>query len=282
MHLTLCWTPFCRFIVCSDFKKLTRANARHQHRHVVRNKMKTQILILNILISCQLAFGQDLKNGLTGKFLVDSDFNFFELINDSLIYSSLNNFNDTAKYEIVGNDLIIKENVYEPNAPLGYKVKRFKYYISKQTDSTLTLISPNNFRLDYKDINLFPNKIFDFEYIELEFLSPWSNNRLIRIDNQGNYYNKITYLPLKSRRFKRKHKVIKEQRNDSEILILKQKLADYYSIYLPSERGCPIDGATSNFVIKTNRQLIESKGCELSLIHSKLLDYLLDFKTVNK
>lgn len=245
--------------------------------------MKTQILILNILISCQLAFGQDVKNGLIGKFLVDSDFNSIELINDSLIYSSLlYQLRDTAKYEIVENDLIIKQKIYAPNTSSGYKIKRLKYYISEQTDSTLTIISPNNFRLDYKDINLFPNKIFDFEYIELEFLSPWSDNRLIRIDNQGNYYDKITYLPLKSRRFKRKHKVIKEQLNDSEILILKQKLADYYSIYLPSERGCPIDGATSNFVIKTNGQLIESKGCELSLIHSKLLDYLLDFKTINK
>jgi hypothetical protein len=242
--------------------------------------MKTQILILNILISCQLGVGQDLKNGLTGKFLVDSDFNFFELINDSLIYSSLNNFNDTAKYELDGSDLIIKEHVYEPNEPLGYKVKRFKYYISKQTDSTLTLISPKNFRLDYKDIKLFPNKIFDFEYFELEYLTPWSDNRLIRIDNQGNYYDKITYLPLKSRRFKRKHKVIKDQLIDSEVLILKQKLADSYSIYLPSERGCPIDGETSNFLIKTNGQLVESKGCDLSLIHSKLLDFLLNLKTI--
>ncbi|MDP2238053.1 MAG: hypothetical protein Q8J88_16610 [Bacteroidales bacterium] len=242
--------------------------------------MKTQILILNILISCQLAFGQDNNKGLTGKFLVDSDFNFVELINDSLIYSSLYQISDTAKYEIIGNDLIIKKNEYEPNMPLGYKVRRFKYYISQQTDSTLTLISPSNFQLDYKDIKLFPNKIIDFEYIELEYLTPWSDNRLIRIDSQGNYYDKITYLPLKSRRFKRKHKVIKEQLNDSEILILKQKLADYYSIFLPSERGCPIDGETSNFVIKTNGQLIESKGCDLSLIHSKLLDYLLNFKTI--
>ena len=90
------------------------------------------------------------------------------------------------------------------------KSNDLKYSISKQTDSTLTIVSPNNFQLDYKDLNLFPNKIYDFEYIELKFLSPWSDNRLIRIDNQGNYYTKITYLPLKSRRFKRKHKVIKE------------------------------------------------------------------------
>jgi len=244
-------------------------------------KMKTQLIILSILISCQLTFGQDLKTELIGKFLVDSDFNFFKLINDSLIYSSLYQVRDTAKYEIIGNDLIIKKNEYEPNTPLGYKVKRLKYNISKQTDSTLTLISPSNFQLDYKDLKLFSNKIFDFEYIELEYLTPWSDNRLIRIDSQGNFYNKITYLPLKSRRFKRKHNIIKEQLNDSEILILKQKLADYYSIYLPFERGCPIDGETSNFVIKTNGQLIESKGCNLSLIHSKLLDYLLNFKLAN-
>lgn len=241
--------------------------------------MKTQILILNILISCQLAFGQDLKNRLTGKFLVDYDFNFIELINDSVIYSSfLYQLRDTAKYEIVENDLIIKKKVYAPNTTSGYKIERLKYYIFKQTDSTLTIISPNSIRLDYKDINLFPNKIYDFEYIELEYLTPWTDSRLIRIDNQGNYYDKITYLPLKSRRFKRKHKVIKEQLNDSEMLILKQKLTDYYSLYLPTERGCPIDGATSNFVIKTNGQLIESKGCDLSLIHSTLLDFLLNLK----
>ena len=248
---------------------------------VVRNKMKTQILILNILISCQLAFGQDLKNGLIGKILVDSDFNFIELINDSVIYSSfLYQQSDTAQYEIVENDLIIKQKVYAPNTISGYEIKRLKYYISKQTDSTLTLISPSNFQLDYRDIKLFPNKIFDFEYIELEFLTPWADNRLIRIDNLGNYYDKIKFLPLKSRRFKRKQKVIKEQINNSELLTLKQKLTDYYAIYSPTERGCPIDGQTSNFLIKTNGKLIESKGCDLSMIHSKLLDYLLNLKTI--
>ena len=243
--------------------------------------MKTQIIIFVILISCQFVIGQKINNGLIGKFLVDSEFEFIEIINDSLIYSSLNNFIDTAVFEIIENYLVIKEKIYEPNTPLGYSVRRFKYYITKQTDSTLILISPDNFRLYFQDIHFLPNEITDFEYLELEYLTPWSHDRLIRIDNQGNYYDKITYSPLKSQRLLRKHKIFKEKLNDKEILTLKQKLTEFYAIYLPIERGCPIDGEWSNFVIKTNGQMIESKGCDLSWIHAKLLDYILNIKTIN-
>jgi hypothetical protein len=87
--------------------------------------MKTSTLILTFLISCQFAIGQEINKGLIGKVLVNSEFEFIEIINDSLIYSSLNNFNDTAEFEVVENDLIIKEKVYEPNLPLGYKVSTF-------------------------------------------------------------------------------------------------------------------------------------------------------------
>lgn len=234
-----------------------------------------------ILSSCQSTIGQDIDRGIVGKLLVDSNFDFIELINDSLIYSSLNNFNDTALYEIIENYLIVKEKVYEPNSTLGYKVRRFKYYITKHTDSTLILVSPYNFRLDFRDILLLSNEITNFESIELEYLTPWSNDRLIRIDNQGNYYDKITYLPLKSRRLKRKQRIIKDKLNDKELLSLKQKLTDFYAIHLPNVRGCGIDDEWSNFLIETNGKVIESKGCELSWIHSKLLDYLLNFKKLN-
>jgi len=240
--------------------------------------MKTLTYIFTTLIFCQLAVGQKINSGLIGRLLINSDFEYIELLNDSLIYSSLNNFSDTSEFEIAGNDLIIKEKVYEPNSTLGYKIREFKYYVNKQTDSTLILQSPNNYRLVFFDIKTLPNRIFDFESIELEYLTPWDNSRLIRIDNQGNYYDKITYLPLKHQRFKRKNKIIQDKLNEMEIEALKQKLTDFYAVYLPTERGCPIDGARSNFVIKTNGKIIDSKGCDLSWIHSNLLDYLLTIK----
>lgn len=243
--------------------------------------MKTlHTLILASLISIQFINGQELKSGLKGKLLINSDFEFIEILNDSLIYSSLNNFSDTSEFEISENDLIIKEKVYEPNSTLGYKIRRFKYYINEHTDSTLIITSPNNFKLDFFDIKTLRTDIYDFESVELEYLTPWDNSRLIRIDNKGNYYDKITFLPLKSRRFKPKHKTIKGKLTDLELQTLKQNLSDLYAIYLPAERGCPIDGARSNFTIKTNGQIISSIGCDLSWIHAKLLDYLLNIRTI--
>jgi hypothetical protein len=237
-----------------------------------------QITILTILISCQFATGQEIKSSLIGRLLITSDFEFIELISDSLIYSSINNFSDTSEFDIIGSDLIIKERVYEPNSARGYKIRRFKYFVDKQTDNSLSIISPNNFRLDFFDIKTLNNEIFDFTSIELEYLTPWDNSRLIRIDSSGNYYDKITYLPLKSRRFKRKHKTIKYTLSDTEKNNLKQNLSDFYAIYLPTDRSCPIDGVTSNFVIKTNGQTFYSKGCDISWLHNKLLDYLLNIK----
>ena len=64
------------------------------------------------------------------------------------------------------------------------------------------------------------------------------------------------------------------------MMIFKEKLAEFYAIYLPRDRGCGIDQDMSDFVIKTNGQLIGSKGCDLSMIHSKLLDYLLNLRTI--
>lgn len=197
-----------------------------------------------------------------------------------MIYSSLNNFNDTAKYEFVGNDLIFKENVYAPNTPLGYKVKRYIYYILKHSDSTLTLISPNNFQLDFQRIELLNSDIVNFEYLELDYWNPWSDDKIIKIDSSGNYYEKIKYSPFGLKRFQKKHKITRTKLSKEEMAIFKERLADFYAIYLPIDRGCGIDQDKSDFVIKTNGQLIESKGCDLSQIHSQLLDYLLNLKPV--
>ncbi len=240
--------------------------------------MKTLTYIIASLISAQITFGQQESDGLIGRLLVNADFEFIELINDSLVYSSLTSSNDTLEYEILENEFIIKDRLYYPSASEKNRTKEYKYLINNQTDSSLNILLDYYNESDFYDIRSLSKNIFDFQYIELEYLTSWDNDRFIRIDNLGNYYEKITFSPLKSRLFKRKSKTIKKRLSNKELQSLMLKLSDFYAIHIPHKRVCAIDGELSNFVIKTNGQLIESKGCDLSWIHSKLLEYLLTIK----
>jgi hypothetical protein len=235
--------------------------------------MKIFTYILAILISCQISIGQEKNNGLIGRFLVNDDFEFIELINDSLIFSSLISSNDTSKYEISDNTLIVKERIYDSRS-----LQKFEFLINKKSDSTLNIRFDKYFNSEFHDIKSISNNIFDFRHIELDYLTPWDDDRIIQIDSLGNYYERIIFCPLKKRPFKRKSKTIKKRLSSKELHLLKQNLSKFYAIYLPKERGCPIDGDWSNFLIVTNGKIIESKGCYLSWTHTKLLEYILNLK----
>jgi hypothetical protein len=245
--------------------------------------MKILTYILATLISYQFVIGQGINSGLIGKVLIDSDLEYMEILNDSLIFSSINYYDDTVKYKIIDNELITIEDYtwYGPNNSKGYRIYKNKYQIEKQNTDTLILIDSEKGRLDFKNIENIKIPTIDFISIELEYLTPWDDNRLMRIDSACNYYDKRTLIPIKSNRFKKKTKVTKGKLNSIQMDSLRINLTDYLAIYLPCERGCPIDGARSNFIIKMNGQIIESKGCDLSWIHYRLLNYLLNTKIDN-
>ena len=123
----------------------------------------------------------------------------------------------------------------------------------------------------FKDIKLLPNRITNFESLELKLLTPWRSNREIKIDNEGNYHDVITFIPTKSRRFKRKKKVVKEELTKKELSDVFQKLTEYYALYLPAKRDCGIDSERSDFYIKLNGVIIKSEGCGLNWLHNCLL-----------
>lgn len=159
-----------------------------------------------------------------------------------------------------------------------YDVHIYDYEILNLTDSSFTLKTSYGKEYYFKDIKLLPNRISKFESLELKLLTPWRSNREIKMDNEGNYYDKITFIPFKSRRFKRKKKVINEELTKEELSDFIQKLTAYYALYLPAKRNCGIDSERSDFYIKLNEVTIKSEGCDLNWLHYDLLEYLLNFR----
>ncbi|MBL0070021.1 MAG: hypothetical protein IPP39_16560 [Chitinophagaceae bacterium] len=69
---------------------------------------------------------------------------------------------------------------------------------------------------------------------------------------------------------------IKGQLTQKEFTNFKNLLSKSLPSRLPFKRGCPMDGATSNFEIIIGSKKIKSTGCDLSWTHAFLLNYLYD------
>lgn len=238
-------------------------------------KFIQSILLLFSVINIYSQY--DIDSALIGKVLVDDNFDYLEFISDSLLVSSLNDYDDTAIYKVSGDVLITIEDYtwYGPNDSEGYRIHNKKYQISQLKSDTIVIISPQSTLHTFRNIESLKVPVSSFEFLELDFITPWDDNRFIRIDNSGKYYEKRVYNPIARKRFLRKKKISKWKLDSREMQLLFMVLTEYCANKLPRERSCPIDGAQSNFKISYNGELIESEGCTLSWIHSKFLDYLL-------
>ena len=167
----------------------------------------------------------------------------------------------------------------------------YDYKIVKLTEDTLSLKNNYNYsnRQDtffFVNIEKLKEDSADFRFLRLEYSSPWNGTKQITIDSLGKVtfiYNPVMYSVNNPGAAKNaKPKNISGLLTKKEFTNFKNLLANSLPSKLPLKRGCPIDGATSNFEIIIGTKRINSSGCNLSWTHACLLNYLYDIDQNNE
>lgn len=221
-----------------------------------------------------------------GKPLVGKQLEYLEILNDTVLYSSINLYTDTARFLIVGDTLYIKQR-YRQTDRTGTKWvdDMYGYKILKLTADTLQLKNSNKAynpqdTLVFISIDRIKEPTADFKFLRLECASPWNGTRQITIDSLGRVTfidNPIMYSidnPGADRNAKPANINGKLTKNEFEHF--KSLLSKSLPSRLPSRRDCFMDGALSNFEITIGTKKITSSGCNLSVTHAVLLNYLYD------
>lgn len=247
--------------------------------------MLRTFITISILIISTVLHGQDLSN-LSGKTFIDKRLEYLKFLNDTTLYSSINSYTDTAKFYKQNDTLFVKQRYLQTDQTGTKWIDRiYSYKIIRLTADTLSLKNNYNYS-NPRDTFFFVNldKLYeatsDFKFLRLDYSSPWSGTRQITIDSLGRVTfidNPIMYSvdnPTADKNAKPRN--IKGQLTQKEFENLKTLLSKSLPSKLPSRRGCPMDGATSNFEIIIGTKKIKSTGCNLSWTHAFLLNYLYD------
>ena len=246
--------------------------------------LRTSLTILGFIISTT-SHGQDLSS-LSNKTFIGKRLEYLKFLNGSTLYSSINSYSDTAQFFIQNDTLFIMQRYLQTDQTGTNWIDRlYDYKIVRLNADTLQL--KNNYN-SYKrqDTLLFINMerlkeaTANFKYLRLDYYSSWSGTGQTTIDSLG----KVTFIdnPIKysinnpSADKNAKPKNIKGQLTPKEFASFKSLLSKSLPSKLPLKRGCPMDGATSNFEIIIGTKKIKSSGCNLSWTHTILLNYLYD------
>lgn len=251
-----------------------------------------RFILLSTLLFATKANGQQhgMPSSIVGKTFINKTLEYLEILNDTTLYSSINSYTDTANLFLRNDTLFIRQRYLQTDQTgTKWMDRLYDYKMIAFSDDTLQL--KNNFRFKYKPANwqdtlFFVNieklkqPVTDFKFLSLDFSSPWSGTRHIKIDSLG----KVTFVdkPILYSRDNpgadknTKPKNIKGQLTQKEFTNFKNLLSKSLLSRLPFKRGCPMDGATSNFEIIIGSKKIKSTGCDLSWTHAFLFNYLYD------
>lgn len=246
----------------------------------------TLTLFTSFFLSLTIAFGQ---NKTKGKVYVSSTLEYLHLINDSTLWTSIGDENDTTAYYIKADILRIKNQYWRTGAnhQTDNIIEWHDYKILKQSDDSLFLL--NNFKgyakpynwedtLNFISIHRLKETIAKFKHLTLDYFSPFDGTLKLNIDSSG----KITY--------ERTAEITsgKETLTSLKGELTKKEFArvlDTLAYSLPSRfakrRRCGLDGPIIDFEITFNDKTVLSKGCSLKWTHAFLFNYLYDI-TKNK
>jgi hypothetical protein len=248
-----------------------------------------RFILIPALLLATNANGQSSNlNKLVRKTFVSRTLEYLEILNDTTLYSSINSYTDTAKFFLRNDTLFIKQRYLQTDQTGTKWIDRlYDYKVISLSYDTLRLI--NNYRFNYRPANwedtLFlvnieklKEPVTDFRFLKLDFSSPWSGAKQVTIDSSG----KVTFIddpipysinhPNADKNAKPKN--MKGQLTPNEFANFKNLLSKSLPSRLPIRRGCPIDGATSDFDITIGTKRIKSIGCDLSWTHAFFLNYI--------
>lgn len=247
--------------------------------------MLRTFLTISIFTILTVSYGQDLRNSI-GKTFVGKRLEYLKFLNDTLLHSSISSYTDTAQFYVRNDTLFIKQRYLQTDQTGTKWIDRlYSYDIVRVTGDTLQL--KNNYnaynRRDtflFVDIETLKENTTNFKFLRLDYSSPWSGTRQITIDSFGRVTfmdNPIMYSINNPGAYKNANpRNFKGQLTKGEFDNFKNLLSKSLPSRLPLKRGCPMDGATSNFEIIIGTNKIKSSGCNLSWTHAFLLNYLFD------
>jgi hypothetical protein len=227
---------------------------------------------------------------LANKTLVSRRLEYLKIWTDTTLWSSINSYTDTALFFVRNDTLYVKQKYAQTDGTGTKRVESlYGYKVIKITADTVALKNKYGFTYkpdDWEDTLVFVNieqikePVADFKFLKLEHAGPWSGERRITINSAGRVSfvdNPIQYSINNPDGDKNaKPRSFSGQLTMKELINFKRLLSRSLPSRLPLERGCPIDGATSNFEIQLGTKKIVSTGCRLSWIHVFLLNYLYD------
>jgi hypothetical protein len=247
--------------------------------------MLRNLLTISVFLISLVSHGQDLSS-FSGKILIGKRLEYLKFLNDTTLYSSINSYTDTAKFFMKDDTLFIKQRYLQTDQTGTKWIDRiYNYKIIKLADDTLSLKNNYNYSnphdtFFFVNIEKLKEATVNFRFLRLEYSSPLNGTKQITIDSLGKVSfvdNPIMYsinYPGADKNAKPKN--ISGLLTQKEFANFKNLLATSLPSRLPLKRGCPIDGATSNFEIIIGTKKIKSTGCNLSWTHSFLFNYLYD------
>jgi hypothetical protein len=212
---------------------------------------------------------------LIGRTFISNKLDYLEFINDTILYASFNSYNDSALFTIKNDTLSIQQAYsWTDNTGSGNTIEynQFKIKYSKKDTISLQNISYKYSSKEKKTILFFNREnlkesITGFKYLKVYCSSPWFGEKKITINSSGRV---IVY----NNPFIKKQITIRGWLTVEELIKFRNLLSNSLLSRLPLKRGCPIDGGVSDFEILVGTKLYVSKGCDLSLPHQFLLNYI--------
>jgi hypothetical protein len=257
--------------------------------------MLRSLFIVASLLACSISQSQQLFRELHGKEFVSPRLEYFKLINDSTIFSSINPNRDSSIYFSRNDTFFIRERFLMTDGEGTRWVERiYDYKIIKMDAGAVELrnvyrYNDNSKPWDWEDTLRFipiiklTEPTQHFKYLKVKVSGPRTGQRYITIDSFGNV--EFTDRPIKysinhpegDKNAKDRH--IKGKLTKEEFTNFKKLLSRSLPSRLPSDSDCPMDGATSDIEIVIGSKKILSTGCIESWPHIFLLNYLYDLDT---
>lgn len=240
---------------------------------------------ISVFIISSTLHGQDLSS-LSGKTFIEKRLEYLKFLNDTTLYSSINSYNDTANFYMQEDTLFVKQRYLQTDQTGTKWIDRiYGYKIIQLSADTISLKNNYNYSnprdtFFFVNIDNLKESTSDFKFLQLQYSSPWSGTKQITIDSLGKVTfadNPLMYSVDNPGADKNaKPKKISGQLTQKEFENFKSLLSNSLPLRLPLKRGCPMDGATSDFEIIIGTKKIKSTDCNLSWIHTFLLNYLSD------
>ncbi len=226
--------------------------------------------------------GSGNRNDLVGKIFIGPELEYIKFINDSTLRASVNLYNDTAIFRLIGDTLRIQQRYIQTDGQGRKDIVRYYDYLLSAIgkDSFLLKGEGQDKWLRFMHLDRIKEPVEQFSLLKISFSGPWTSRRWVTIDSLGkvtfidkpNMYSKEN--PDGDRNAKRRY--FTGKLTPAAFARFKVLLSQSLPSRIYRFRGCPIDGGYTDFEIRIGASVYTSRGCFLTWPHAFLAHYVYD------